>query len=77
MADLHPGDGNAETLRQYWLYGQGAAKIRWGTDGDWTRCVRHLSKYMTDAEGYCSTLHHRALGIYPGHHGGENPLGPG
>ena len=23
-------DGNAERLHQYWVHGEGAAKIRWG-----------------------------------------------
>lgn len=78
MADLKPGDGNAERLRQYWLTGPGAVKIAWGTPGDFTRCVRELNKYMPGrAEGYCSNLHQRANGIRPGHHGGKNYMGPG
>ena len=57
--------GNAEDLRQYWLHGKGAAKIRWGTPGDWTRCVRNLSKYMGPrAKGYCQLRHKEATGIY-------------
>jgi hypothetical protein len=45
--------GNAEKLRRYWTRGKGALKIRWGTPGDWTRCVRQLSKYMGPrAKGY-------------------------
>ena len=67
MADLRPGDGDAEKLRRYWLYGEGAVKIRWGTPGDFTRCVRQLNKYMPGrAEGYCARLHKRATGVYPG-----------
>ena len=59
--------GNAEKLRRYWEKGEGAAKIRWGTDGDWTRCVEHLSKHMGDrAKGYCTLRHKGALGYYPG-----------
>ena len=69
MADTHPGEGDAETLRRYWTTGEGAAKIRWGTPGDFDRCVRQLEKYMPGrAEGYCNLLHHRALGIYPATH---------
>jgi hypothetical protein len=37
------GGGNAQTLRNYWTRGAGAAKIRWGTPGDWSRCNRLLS----------------------------------
>lgn len=67
MADMRPGDGKAERLRQYWLYGPGAAKIAWGTPGDWTRCVANLTPHMgVRARGYCSILHKRATGMYPG-----------
>jgi hypothetical protein len=59
--------GNAEELRRYWTTGKGAAKIRWGTPGDWTRCVRQLSKYMGPrAKGYCQLRHKEATGIYTG-----------
>lgn len=59
--------GNAEELRRYWTRGKGAAKIRWGTPGDWTRCVRQLSKYMGPrAKGYCQLRHKEATGIYTG-----------
>jgi len=68
MVDRNPGDGNAEQLRLYWSTGAGSIKIRWGTPGDWTRCVRLLSKYMghDDAQGYCQNLHKRNTGIYTG-----------
>lgn len=57
----------AERLRQYWLHGKGALKIRWGTPGDWRRCRRQLSKYMGPrAAGYCSLLHKRATGMWTG-----------
>lgn len=59
--------GNAEQLRRYWLYGRGAAKIRWNSPGDWTRCVRHLSKYMGPrAKGYCALRHKEATGLWTG-----------
>jgi hypothetical protein len=59
--------GNAETLRRYWTSGAGAARIRWGTPGDWTRCNRLLSRYMgARARGYCQLLHRRATGAYTG-----------
>lgn len=67
MPDLKPGDGDAERLRRYWLYGEGAAKIAWGTPGDFTRCVRLLNEHMPGrAEGYCQLLHKRANGYYTG-----------
>jgi hypothetical protein len=59
--------GNAEKLRRYWLYGKGAAKIRWNTPGDWTRCVRQLSKYMGPrSKGYCALRHKEATGMWTG-----------
>jgi hypothetical protein len=59
--------GNAEQLRRYWTHGAGALKIRWGTPGDWTRCVRHLSKYLgLRAKGYCQLRHKEATGVYTG-----------
>lgn len=58
------GGGNAQTLRDYWTHGTGAAKIRWGAPGDWSRCVREVSKYMGPrAKGYCQLRHMAALGI--------------
>jgi hypothetical protein len=59
--------GNAEELRRYWTKGAGAAKIMWGTPGDWTRCVGYLSKYMgTRSKGYCQLRHKEATGVYTG-----------
>jgi hypothetical protein len=59
--------GNAEKLRRYWTIGKGAAKIRWNTPGDWTRCYRQLSKYMGPrAKGYCSLRHKEMTGVWPG-----------
>lgn len=67
MVDKTPGDGDAARLKRYWLTGEGAAKIRWGTPGDFTRCVRQVRKYMPGrAEGYCANLHFMANGYYPG-----------
>jgi hypothetical protein len=36
------GGGNNFNIKDYWLKGAGAAKVRWGTPGDFTRCVGHL-----------------------------------
>lgn len=64
-ADRNRGD--AERLRTYWLHGEGAAKIRWGTGGDWRRCVRQLSKYLGPrAKGYCALRHKEATGMWTG-----------
>jgi len=59
--------GNAEALRRYWLHGPGALKIRWGTGGDWKRCVRLLSKHLGPrAKGYCALRHKEATGMWTG-----------
>jgi hypothetical protein len=59
--------GNAEDLRQYWTTGKGGLKIRWGVTGDWTRCVRSLSKYLGPrAKGYCALRHKEMTGMWTG-----------
>lgn len=63
--ELSPSDiKNTEKLRRYWLYGKGAAKIRWGTPGAWRRCYRNVVKYMGPkmAPGYCTNLSKRLGG---------------
>jgi 2'-5' RNA ligase len=61
--------GNAERLRRYWTVGPGGAKIRWGTGGDWYRCVKHLSKYLGPrAKGYCQLRHKEMTGVYTSTH---------
>ena len=68
--------GNAEELRHYWTHGEGGAKIRWNTPGDWKRCVRHLEKYLGPrAKGYCQLRHKEMDGVYTGSH--LNPGGNG
>ena len=63
-----PGGAPAERMRQYWSHGEGAAKVRWGTSGDFDRCVMHVSKFMANPQGYCAERHHDALGIWPATH---------
>ena len=57
-----------ENLAEYWTAGEGAAKIRWGTSGDFNRCREQLGKYASPGQvsGTCANLHHRALGVWPG-----------
>ncbi|MEU1778114.1 MULTISPECIES: hypothetical protein [Streptomyces] len=56
--------GGAQELRRYWTSGEGAAKVRWGQPGDWSRCVRQVSKYMGPrAKGYCQLRHMAATGM--------------
>lgn len=66
--------GSSERLVRYWTAGPGAVRIRWGTDGDFDRCVRELSKYVGPGivKGLCSNMHVRATGARPGHAPGES-----
>lgn len=58
------------SIRTYWTRGEGAAKIRWGTDGSFKRCVSHLRKYFPqNTEGLCANLHHEATGQWPAEKG--------
>lgn len=61
---------NTERLMKYWAEGEGAAKIQWGTGGDWYRCVTQLGKYVPDGEvkGLCENLHQRATGMTTAEH---------
>ena len=71
----HPKE--TKTLHDYWTKGKGAAKIRWGTGGDFTRCTKQLRKYIEPRflNRTCAEWHHDALGYWPGELGkpGNNP----
>lgn len=60
---------DTERLMRYWTEGEGAAKINWGHDGDFDRCIVELGKYVSPGivKGLCSNLHQRATGARPGH----------
>jgi hypothetical protein len=74
MADLNPGRDrgdrgpSTERLMRYWAHGEGAAKIRWGVEDDFYRCVAQLGKHVPPhmVKGLCSNLHKRATGFRPG-----------
>lgn len=54
-------------LKDYWLRGEGAVKIRWGTEGSFRRCVREMKDYVEySPEGLCANLYHEATGHWPG-----------
>lgn len=70
-SDVNLPGGN-HNLKNYWTHGPGAAKIGWGTDGSFARCVAQLSKYVTRPQGLCAEYHHAATGQWPtegGKHG--------
>jgi len=81
MVDAHPGTGLPPQLQRYWLAGAGAAKIGWGSPGDFDRCrvaiqaeVSKDGKPLSDhvLSGLCATLHKMTTGARPGHAPGEN-----
>lgn len=60
-------DPGAAKLRKYWTKGEGAAKIAWGTPGDFNRCVTNLSKHVGErAKGLCNIYHRTAVKAPPG-----------
>ena len=61
-------------IRRYWVSGEGAAKIAWGTPGDFNRCRAQLVKYVQNPEwlaGLCANMHKEAIGVWPGQEGGD------
>lgn len=62
MTELADG---TDALKTYWTRGEGAAKIRWGTDGAFDRCVRELRDKVRDPQGLCATYEHAATGHWP------------
>lgn len=68
-------DPGAAKLRAYWTRGEGAAKIKWGTPGDFKRCVEHMRKFVAErAEGLCNIYHRSAIGVAPGQEHKNGPL---
>lgn len=53
-------------LKRYWTKGKGAARINWGVDGDFDRCVTALAEHVDDPKGLCSVYHKAATGDWPG-----------
>lgn len=39
---------------------------RWGTPGDFTRCVRIMRKHVRNPEGFCADCHKQMTGKWPG-----------
>jgi hypothetical protein len=62
--------GNANTLRRFWESPKSG--IRWGTGGDFNRCVRRVGKYLRDPKGYCALRHKRATGMWPSQHAAKS-----
>jgi hypothetical protein len=65
IADTPSDFRNVARLKNYWAFGRGAAKIRWGTPGDLTRAHRYLAKYVGPmrAWGLAQNLHKMVMGV--------------
>lgn len=63
-----PSTSAAAPLKAFWKTGEGAARIRWGTAGDLTRCHQLVSRAAgVDATtfnvwGFCQNLHQELFG---------------
>jgi 2'-5' RNA ligase len=59
---------DTDRIRDYWVSGPGAAKIGWGTAGDFNRCRAMVAEYVKPQHinGYCANRHYDALGVWPG-----------
>jgi len=76
------GTGLPPQLIAYWVHGEGAAKIGWGTPGDFDRAIKLIQeaiakgggKPLSDRiiKGLVATLHKLATGARPGHAAGEH-----
>ncbi len=56
-------------LQESYLTCKVAARIRWNTGGDFTRCTKQAMKHGMRggvAKGACNKLHKLATGVYPG-----------
>lgn len=62
---------STQRLITYWTTGPGGARIAWGTDGSFDRCVLQLQKYLPPGQvkGFCARLHKRATGEWPAEKG--------
>lgn len=67
MLDV-PSTSAIGPLKTYWKTGEGAARIRWGSDGDLTRCHDLVTREAGsdaatfDVWGFCQNLHKELFG---------------
>jgi hypothetical protein len=66
---------DTKRLWEYWVHGEGAAKIAWGTPGDFNRCRLQVGEEIGEnspeklrfLNQICAQWHHDATGFWPGH----------
>lgn len=54
-------------LQRAYVTGKVATRIRWGTPGDFMRCVRQARKHGMGrkSKGFCANMHKAATGKWP------------
>lgn len=65
-----PHGATPQQLEEYWVHGEGAAKVGWGAPDDFYRCVAELGKYVSPGQvhGQCENLHELATGMSTAEH---------
>lgn len=51
-----------EALKDWYETGEGADRIRWGTEGDLTRCAEIAGRHISDPFGFCQRRHMAIFG---------------
>jgi hypothetical protein len=72
--DVNAKGGGGHNLLNHWTKGPGAAKIGWGTKGDFTRCVANLGDKVKNPQGLCAEYHKAATGKWPNEGKGKMSL---
>lgn len=73
VADTPEDIQSVRRLRRWYVRGEGAARIMWGTPGSFRRCVAIAGKHMSpeNAKGYCALRYKEATGRWPGRQRGD------
>lgn len=73
VADTPSDQEAVRRLKRWYLRGEGAARIRWGTEGSFRRCLSIAREHMDEqrAKGFCANLYHEATGRWPGRPRGD------
>lgn len=68
LASNADGFAMPDDLADYWIHGEGAAKVRWCTEGSFDRARRALREHVPAPmlDGTVANLYKRACGKWPG-----------
>ncbi|GAB2467692.1 hypothetical protein GCM10027187_39840 [Streptosporangium sandarakinum] len=70
VVDTPQDEEAVRRLRNWYVRGEGAARIGWETPGAFERCVALAGEHMMaeQARGFCAERHHDTTGRWPGRH---------